>query len=81
MLDDSDKSQLELERVNAAREDPRMVKLRADIVTGLEHAMDFWSTDAETADVSDLLSASHLNVAHCSKGVKRPFQSHYMSAG
>lgn len=55
MLEESDRSQLELERVNAAREDPRMVKLRADIVTGLERAMDFWSTDAETADVSDHL--------------------------
>lgn len=34
--------------MNGAREDPRAVKLRQDIIFGLERTMQLWSTDAET---------------------------------
>ena len=54
VLEESDKGQIELDRLNSAREDPRMVKLRSDIVTGLERAMHLWSMDVETADVGVL---------------------------
>ncbi|KAF8591613.1 ARM repeat-containing protein [Ramaria rubella] len=58
VLEESDSGQQELERMNLARNDPRMAKLRADIVTGLEQVMQLWSTDAETADaLSDLFKA------------------------
>lgn len=53
LIEESEKGQIELDRINAAREDLRMVKLRADIVSGLEGAMHLWSMDVETADVGD----------------------------
>jgi hypothetical protein len=53
VLEESDRAQIELDRINSAREDLRVVKLRTEMVAGLERAMHLWSTDVETADVGD----------------------------
>ncbi|KAF8523853.1 ARM repeat-containing protein [Gautieria morchelliformis] len=58
VLEESNKAQIEFDRMCSAREDLRMVKLRTEMVTGLERAMHLWSTDVETADaLSDLFKA------------------------
>lgn len=68
VFEESSASQIELDRLYAAREDPRMVKVRADMVTGLERAMDLWSTDVETGDVGDC--TSFLNIIDVFIGIK-----------
>lgn len=55
ILDDSDPGQAKLAEMNIAREDPRMVRLRQDILVGLGRAMQLWSVDVEVADVRSCL--------------------------
>ena len=47
-----------------------MVKLRADILAGLEGAMHLWSMDVETADVGDPTALFYLNVLNIFAGAK-----------
>lgn len=56
VLEESDQSQVVLAQMSAAREDPRMVKLRRDTLVGLDRAMQLWSADVEVADVSFVLA-------------------------
>lgn len=42
----------QLDAINRAREDPRMIKLRDSIFGALRGVVDLWSTDAEVAAVS-----------------------------
>ena len=42
----------ELEKLQRARDDVRMIRLREGIIQGIQGVMFQWSTDAMTADVS-----------------------------
>jgi hypothetical protein len=42
-------------KMNQARNDPRMVQLRADILSLIQNALDIWSTDALVSDVRSLI--------------------------
>lgn len=53
-FDESPLVQEDTEKVLRAREDPRMVRLRAAIVQGIEGAMALLSDDVTTADVRSL---------------------------
>ncbi|KAF8511488.1 ARM repeat-containing protein [Hysterangium stoloniferum] len=58
VLEEESEGQPELAEMNAARDDPRVIKLRQDIIVDLERVMQLWSTDSETADaLKDLFKA------------------------
>ncbi|KAH8115086.1 ARM repeat-containing protein [Phellopilus nigrolimitatus] len=49
-FDEDETVQLEVEKLERAREDPRMLRLRELIVHGVQGTMALWSSDAMTAD-------------------------------
>jgi hypothetical protein len=51
-FDESPTEQLETGRMGRAREDPRMVKLRDAMFSGISTTLEYWSTDAAVSDVS-----------------------------
>lgn len=51
-LDDSPELQAAMGEMNRARADPRVVKLREAILSGLRTTVELWSTDATVSDVS-----------------------------
>ncbi|TFK73053.1 ARM repeat-containing protein [Pluteus cervinus] len=56
--DDSPELQAELKKIEAARENPQIVKLRDDIYAAIRHIMELWSTDAEVSQaLSDLFKS------------------------
>ncbi|GJJ09063.1 hypothetical protein Clacol_003285 [Clathrus columnatus] len=59
VLEETEADQAQLAaKMNAAREDPRMVRLRQDLLVGLGRAMQLWSVDVEVADnFSELFKA------------------------
>ncbi|KZT19856.1 ARM repeat-containing protein [Neolentinus lepideus HHB14362 ss-1] len=57
-LDDSEEEREALERMNRAREDPRMVKLREDLLNAIRGTVEIMSTDASVSDaLSDLFKS------------------------
>ena len=52
IFDDSPEVKEEAERMRVAREDPRMVKLREDLLTAVRSTVEIWSTDASVSEVS-----------------------------
>jgi hypothetical protein len=55
-LDDSPELHAEEVRMQQARADPRMVKLREMMVGAVQGAVELWSTDASVSDVRATLS-------------------------
>ncbi|KAH9912340.1 ARM repeat-containing protein [Epithele typhae] len=57
-LDESPDVQAAMQEMAAAREDPRVLKLREAILEGVRRLVDMWSTDATVSDaLSDLFKA------------------------
>lgn len=50
-FDDNAQDKAEFERLQRARDEPRMVRLREAIMEGVRGVMALWSGDATTADV------------------------------
>ena len=55
-LEDSPDVHAAMEAMSAAREDPRMVKLREGILSAIRSSVELWCTDALISDVSMLRS-------------------------
>lgn len=51
-LDDSPNAKKEMEQMDVARADPSAVRVREDVIHGIESTMAAWSTDTSVADVS-----------------------------
>ena len=50
-FDESPTEQLQTGRMERARADPRMVKLRDDMFSAISTTLEYWSTDAGVSDV------------------------------
>ena len=61
-FDESPTEQLENGKMDRARADPRMVKLREGIFSGISATLDLWSTDAGVSDVGFISLPSDLSL-------------------
>lgn len=77
ILEESSADQAEAERLQRARDDYRMVKLREDIFGAFRSTIEFWSGDASVSDVRTVPLSS---VSSCDAGLgpRRPHSFHYV---
>jgi hypothetical protein len=78
IFDDSPDIQKELEQMERAREDPRVIRIREAILDSIRRCVELWSTDAGVSNVWSPIPLGIFDVYMLHPGNQRALQSNYL---